>query len=457
MGISRRKFLALAGGMLAGPQLVLAETSDDGFQVIRATAQTAQFLEAGGTTHVWGYGEKGQPAVLTAKQGTEAKFRFINELDQEIWLHWFGVRGPSEVMTLNVPSGDAQAVDCVFTPPDAGTFWLGPVARISQSRAMGLYALFVVEEASKLPGLADLPLVISDWKIGDDGAMDAGFGDISTAVGEGRMGNWFTVNGRYRPQLDLAKDAFTRLRVLNAANARVMQLQFKGDDPLVVALDGQPLSPPQQLDAAGLILQPGQRADLLIQGVGGGVTLALKVFEDLVEIATLKASNAKPPELAENFTLPPNPLATGVDAATAQLVELVLEGGEKGGLTGATLNGEAKDLRALLEAGFGWAINGVAGPGGTPLGPFAKGLPVLLAVDNRTAFDQPLHIHGHVWQMTEANGVALESAPWRDTAVIPAKGQARLLFVADNPGAWAIQSLIAERADSGFAIGFEVA
>jgi FtsP/CotA-like multicopper oxidase with cupredoxin domain len=456
MMVSRRGALAGAGGLLVCPRLVLAETAADGFQVIRARAQQAALLESGPATAQWGFGEKGAPAVLSARQGEEAKFRFINDLDHDIWLHWFGVRGPSELMTLNVPPGEAAAVDCVFTPPDAGSFWLGPMADISRSRALGLYAMLVVAEKDSLPGLVDLPLILSDWKIGDDGVIDPAFGDMAVAVAEGRLGNWFTINGRYRPSLRLAAGAYTRLRLLNAANARSMRLQFKGDDPLLVALDGQPLALPRQLGGEGLSLDPGQRADLLVQGAEGGTRLALDLFEDVVELGSLASGGGAAPQLAENFALPANPLPAGFDPATAQRVDLLLEGGEKGGLAGARLNGEMKDLRALLEAGFGWAINGVAGLGGPPLGPFAKGLPVLLAVDNRTAFDQPLHLHGHVWQLVEANGAAVADAPWRDTAVIAGRGSAKLLFVADNAGVWAIQSLVAERADAGLVVGFEV-
>ena len=141
-----------------------------------------------------------EPAVIRARQGRELKLRFINDLPQEIWLHFFGVRGPSELMTLNVPPGADNAVDCVFTPPDAGTFWIGPMADASQARDMGLYAVLVVEEAVPPGDLAELVLVLDDWKLGDDGAIEGDFGDTEAMVGEGRLGNWFTINSHYPPE-----------------------------------------------------------------------------------------------------------------------------------------------------------------------------------------------------------------------------------------------------------------
>ncbi|MGH6907798.1 MAG: multicopper oxidase domain-containing protein, partial [Aestuariivirga sp.] len=109
-------------------------------------------------------------------------------------------------------------------------------------------------------------------------------------------------------------------------------------------------------------------------------------------------------------------------------------------------------LRALIENGMGWAINGMAGPGGPPLVTAKLGEALLFEVSNRTAFDQPLHVHGHVWRVLQDN---VEDA-WRDTAVVPAKQSLKLAMVADNPGSWAIQSLVAERADGGLLAAFTV-
>ena len=131
------------GGSEPGPGQ--APRADD-FIELRARNAELGLLEGGaGKTGAWILGKGPAPAVIRAKQGQELKLRFFNELDNEIWLHFFGLRGPSELMTINVPPGD-KGVDCVFTPPDAGTFWIGPVSEVSRHRDMGLYAMLVVEE-----------------------------------------------------------------------------------------------------------------------------------------------------------------------------------------------------------------------------------------------------------------------------------------------------------------------
>ena len=90
------------------------------------------------------------------------------------------------------------------------------------------------------------------------------------------------------------------------------------------------------------------------------------------------------------------------------------------------------------------------------IGKFSKGESIILDIDNATQFDQPLHIHGHVWQVIEQGGAIQEGQPWRDTTLVPAMQKQKLAFVADNPGIWVLQSLVAERVDSGLIASFAI-
>lgn len=452
MSITRRKLLTATAGFGLWPFVSEAEAAADGFQIVRAKRSLAPLLGAGSPeTETWGFGEKGVPLIIRARQGEELKLRIVNEFEFELWLHWFGVRGPSDFTTFNVPAGATNSFDCVFTPPDAGTFWLGPMADVSRLRDMGLYAMLVVEERQPVAGIEDLALVLDDWKLGEEGSIVQNFGDVEIMAGEGRLGNWFTVNGQYRPRIKLSSGAYTRLRLLNAANVRSMGLLFKGGDPLLIARDGQPVKP-RQPGTRPLLLAPGQRADLLVLP-GANITLALDLFEDISEIAYLTHDGASAaPDIAENFSLPANPLANRPDLAKARIVSLVIEGGIKGGLKSALFQGRRVELRTLLENGMGWVINGAAGPGGPPLIAAKRGETILFDIDNRTAFDQPLHVHGHVWRLLSDDA----EPAWGDTAVAPARRGLKLVMVADNPGVWAIQSLVAERADGGMVAAFTV-
>lgn len=454
MSFSRRRFLTCAAALAGMARLAQAEAlTADGFLEIRAGRRRLGLLEGGaGETEAWLLGPGPEPLVIRARQGQELKLRFINDLDREVWLHFFGVRGPSDLMTINILPGPDEAVDCVFVPPDAGTFWIGPMSDQSRMRDMGLNAVLVVEEKEPLADIEDAVLVLDDWKLADGGAVEQGFGDVEAMVGEGRLGNWFTINNRFRPRIPMRRDGYMRLRLVNSANVRTMKLLFKGFDPLLLARDGQPVKP-SLLHGKPLSLAPGQRADLLVSGAEGDIRMALDLFEDVVEIGYLIAEGGGTrPALAENFALPPNPAAAPELKGEVRSVPITLEGGIKGGLTSAVLNGQQRDLRTLLENGKGWAINGVAGPSPEPAFTARLGETIRLEVANLTAFAQAMHIHGHVWRVSGAE----ESAPLTDTAVIPPGESLPLSFRADNPGLWALHSLMAERADGGMVTSFKV-
>lgn len=453
MILSRRSFIAGGVAMAALPCRLEAETTEDGFVVLTARAAEGHLMEADrAATRLTSLSGQWPPPLLRARQDEAFKVRFINLLERPMALHWYGIRGASDMMSISVVPGEDNAFDCVFTPPDAGTFWLSPVADVSRQREMGLYALLEVVEKEPLPAFTDLPLTFDDWRLTEDGQIDAAtFGSLQDAIGQGRLGNWFTVNGAYRPKIDIPK-GLVRLRVLNAANMRTMSILIKGADPLIIAEDGQPV-PPRQLGNAGLVLAPGQRGDLLLAESEENLTLAVNLFEDVIEAAYLtRKGMAAEIVLPDNFALPSNPIATALDMEKAKTVPFLIEGGEKGGLTGAIYGGEMLDLRALLEKGMAWAINGTAGLDQEPWQTFTQGETVILDVTNRTRFDQPLHIHGHVWRLIED-----QPTPFRDTVIVPAEKQVKLAFVADNPGRWGIQSTLAERIDSGLMTSFEVA
>ena len=451
MRLSRRSVIAGLAAGLSVPRFLHAETAADGFIVMVAKPVSAKLMEDDQPpTHLWSYDGSWPPAVLHAKQGQEFKVRFVNTLDRAITVHWFGVRGPAAMMSIAVEPGEANAFDCVFTPPDAGTFWFGPVADISRQREMGLYGMLIVDEASAPVDLPSATLIFDDWRLGDDGEIDEkSFGSLEDAISQGRLGNWFTVNGAYRPRLEVSA-GLARLRILNAANVRSMAIIFKGADPWIIAEDGQPVSP-HPIATGGLSLAPGQRADLLMEEGTEDIVIALNLFEDIVEAAYLtRGGKAATANIPDNFMLPANPIARTPDMSAARTLPFVIEGGEKGGMTGALYQGEHLDTRGLLERGMAWAFNGTAGLASEPWQTFKPGETIILEIDNRTRFDQPLHLHGHVWS------VIAEEPIWRDTIIAGRSAVTRVVFVADNPGDWGIMSAIAERADSGLITFFRV-
>ena len=60
-------------------------------------------------------------------------------------------------------------------------------------------------------------------------------------------------------------------------------------------------------------------------------------------------------------------------------------------------------------AEYVWTMNGQAWPESTPL-IVEKGQRVEIVFKNTTAMSHPMHLHGHVFQVTEINGKSLSGA-----------------------------------------------
>src|SRR3546814_15224318 len=59
----------------------------------------------------------------------------------------------------------------------------------------------------------------------------------------GRIGNTVTINGRLPDTFPVHAGERLRLRLINAANARIFGLEIEGNQPQIIALDGQPVEP----------------------------------------------------------------------------------------------------------------------------------------------------------------------------------------------------------------------
>lgn len=455
--MNRRQF---AGGLALLSVLPRAQAQDQySGQYITATKVKSQLLgpESPPTEHWLFNTASGQP-VIRCRQGQELRLKVTNELDEPLWLHFFGVRAAADMMTVNVQPGRDNGLEVVFTPPDAGTFWFGPLLNASKHREMGLAGMLIVEEAAPV-NYADVPLIFDDWMIGEDGIIETDFANLERASGDGRLGNWFTVNTTFKPRIALPKDQTVRLRLLNVANTRSMNIAFKGVEAMVIARDGQPLLP-TPLGLKTLELEPGQRADVVLTEAQDQVVIALDLFEDVVEAAFLDATGYGR-KTAALLAVPPNPLPIIDTELPVREVPIVLEGGQRGGLRSAKVGKDTLDLRAMLEQGLAWSIGGGAGLGSPPLFEAQFGEILALRFENKTTFAQPLYIHGHVWRVDpppKGNFIGPQlPAVWTDTVNIPAKAVVQVLLVASNPGTWAIQSLLAERSDAGLIGAFTVA
>jgi FtsP/CotA-like multicopper oxidase with cupredoxin domain len=85
-------------------------------------------------------------------------------------------------------------------------------------------------------------------------------------------------------------------------------------------------------------------------------------------------------------------------------------------------------------AKYTWAINGQTWPNITPL-QVKKGERVELVFTNQTGMSHPMHLHGHVFQVTEIDGQSFSGAT-RDTVLVTPRQTVKVQFDAAYPGYW---------------------
>ena len=79
----------------------------------------------------------------------------------------------------------------------------------------------------------------------------------------------------------------------------------------------------------------------------------------------------------------------------------------------------------------------------------------MLAITNKTAWGQVLHVHGHVFRLLHNFDDGWEPY-FLDTLYVPPGQISRIAFDAVNPGKWAIRSSILEHFEGGVATWYEI-
>ncbi len=135
-----------------------------------------------------------------------------------------------------------------------------------------------------------------------------------------------------------------RLRLVNAANARIFALSFAGHAPWVIALDGHPVAP-HRPERDRVVLGPGMRADLVLD-CGAAPGSRHRVLDDFTPRLAYRLLDLAYSERAPLRARPPgpvpalaaNPLAEP-DLAKAERHRIAFGGGMMGGMGGMRWDG----------------------------------------------------------------------------------------------------------------------
>ena len=398
-------------------------------------------------TPVWAYAGSVPGPLLRVKHGEPVNVRLVNKLAQPTSLCWHGVRlvnAMDGVAGLTQPPvAPGASLDYRFTPPDAGLFWYHPhvFPYSAEQLGRGLYGALIVDEPQPPQVDQDMLLVLDDWSLDADGKISGDFVDPAQARASGRIGAFVTVNSKPAPvAADARPGARVRLRVLNACAARIALVGVEGAQTSVIAIDGQPselFRPVRDTVPTG----PGSRFEMMLNlpPNEGQTSIVLRGLGEpdrpLMVIAVKGKIVDTHPPVAK---LPGNPaLPTRIPLERALKRDLA--------------------IAPVATGKWLWSLGGTPSDGfsGKPLFKVKRGLAVTLGFVNKSELVQQMHVHGHVFRVLHDLDDGWDPY-WRDSVLIGPGKTKHVAFVADNPGKWAVESLVLDRQVTGLAGWFGV-
>jgi FtsP/CotA-like multicopper oxidase with cupredoxin domain len=464
--MKRRQFLAASAALAVLPLTRPARGLLDGEpRRLELLPGSARLRPAGQPTAIWGYDALVPGPVLRVAQGERLLVEAVNHLPEATTVHWHGLRLPNAMdgvpgLTQEpIQPGGTFRYD--FVPPDAGTFWYHPHLNTSAQMGRGLFGALIVEEAQPPPVDRELLWVLADWRLGGDDQVVPDFAEPFDQAHDGRIGPVVTLNEAVPGAVPLTAGERLRLRLVNAAQARIFALDFAGHAPVVVARDGQPCVP--HAPDGGLVwLGPGMRADLILDAVGKpGERFEVldrrnpKTAVPLVALAYEQGPALRESPLDAPLALPPNPLGLP-HLATAEDLVLSFAGGMSMAAHGQTASDQT--------AGAPWTVNGQAmahAPGsmqhGDPLYRLALGRSYRLELVNDSDWWHPIHLHGMHMRLLGADGQPDPRGLWLDSVLLAPRERARVAVLADNPGLWMLHCHVIQHQEAGMAAVLEVA
>ncbi|MEM7090556.1 MAG: multicopper oxidase domain-containing protein [Pseudomonadota bacterium] len=221
--------------------------------------------------------------VIRVKQGQTLPFDVANNIGDTTTIHWHGLHIPGDVdggPHQEIENGSVWSPDVpIVQRASMNWFHSHMHGKTAQQTYKGLAGVLLVEDDASLSadlpktyGVDDFTLILQDKMFDASGKMAY---ELSAAVFEdGFEGNTLVVNGTIAPVVQPVPNGLVRLRILNACNARFLELSMEIGPITVIASDGGFLSAP--VEAERVLMSPGERYEILVN-MAGFETNALNV------------------------------------------------------------------------------------------------------------------------------------------------------------------------------------
>ncbi|MEV0670338.1 multicopper oxidase family protein [Mycobacterium sp. NPDC050441] len=434
------------------------------------TAQRSQVDLGGRVAETIAYNDIVPGPLLRASVGDELEVTLRNRLGHATSVHWHGLALRNDMdgaapATPDIPDGADFTYR--FSAPHPGTYWAHPHTGLDADT--GLYFPVIIDDPDD-PGRYDAEWVVmlDDWTdgVGESPAQiyaglrrssggGRGMGGMPGMNGHGGMGSMggggssalggdagdvdypmYVVNGRnaQNPNSFRARPGQrVRIRFINAGSDTAFRVALAEHRMTVTHTDGFPVVP-TEVDA--VLLGMGERYDVV-------VTVRDGVFP-LVASAEGKNASTRALLVTSDGSTPPPDYVPPELRGRLGTVSAFTAAPE------ATLDSKPVDAELPVELGgsmanYEWTINGRTFADAQPL-TVREGQRVAMTFRNSSMMWHPMHLHGHTFQVMGDDG---RPGARKDTLIVLPMQQVRVVFAADNPGAWMLHCHNTYHQDAG--------
>jgi hypothetical protein len=238
----------------------LAFKVENGVKVFDLTARAVRWnILDNVIVTAWTYNGSVPGPMIRVTEGDKVRIVLKNELPEATSIHWHGIPVPN-AMDGVTPIQPGASFTYEFTAPPAGSFMYHSHINSDKQLGLGLYAPFIVDPKTSPANepSVDVTWMLSEWRVGSDGQTYAAMPMA------GAEPNYFTINGKSYPNtapIEAKKGQRVRVRLANVGQF-THPMHLHGMNFKIVAYDGVPLPPEQQIVRNTVPVNPGELVDI---------------------------------------------------------------------------------------------------------------------------------------------------------------------------------------------------
>jgi FtsP/CotA-like multicopper oxidase with cupredoxin domain len=432
--VDRRNFLALLGTSVcvtAAARLGIQSPVEKPDATLRISPVKLE-IAPGKIVETVGYNGTVPGPLLRFREGQNVSIQIENQTSNPELVHWHGlsippqVDGSMEEGTPMVPARGSRQYSFIARP--GGTRWYhahGMAGRdLKRSTYTGQFGFLYIEPKNNPAQYdAEVFLALHGWNGylssggDDDGTLDVVYKNFS--INSHSLGHGDPIRVREGQRVIF--------RIVNASATYQHSISFSGHKFTVVALDGNPVPNPREVEI--LDLGPAERVDAVVTMNQPGVWILGEVDEYVrhaglgvvIEYAnqTGEPKWVAPARAEWDYTIFGNASdyapSSSANSENVEVIPLVFK----------------KKFAGNRWVDY-WTINGKSFPKTDPIVVQAN-KHYLLKFDNQSDEAHPIHLHRHSFELKNFVGKPT-SGVMKDVVVIPANRIVEAEFVANNPG-----------------------